>query len=468
MDNFKSASNGGETPSMEPLKAKIVAPAKQKEKQEAGPAPAGPINSPDAKEGPKLSALSRPEASPVPAGPINLREAKEGLTLVAPSRPHQRPLLRPVPARSLKRPEEKDTAAKAASPSPHAAGPGPGSSPAPTKTGDKVRPAGLKAVKAVQEKSAKSAAPAKKTAAPRTAVPSPPAAPEAKGPKCDLYAAPRVPVVTLASYFLLSMVLLAGWFYSGEEIITAKEGTGYVIGIVGGAMMLLLILYPLRKTARWMRHMGAVKNWFRAHMILGLIGPALILFHANFSMGSLNSSVALVAMLLVALSGLVGRYIYAGIHYGLYGKEMSLNELRKDFKDNSHGMIYVLDYAPAIRKRLLDFDAKALKAHYSFAGSIKGLVVTFFSAMRLRIVLSVALGRTLRVAARRGKWSHSEIKAQGRATRLYVSNHISAAMAIARFKVYERLFSLWHILHMPLFLMLVLTAIIHVIAVHMF
>ena len=34
--------------------------------------------------------------------------------------------------------------------------------------------------------------------------------------------------------------------------------------------------------------------------------------------------------------------------------------------------------------------------------------------------------------------------------------------------VYERLFSLWHVLHVPLFVILVLTAIIHVVAVHLY
>ncbi len=294
------------------------------------------------------------------------------------------------------------------------------------------------------------------------------AAAVAQGPKCDLYAAQKTSLTAIISYTLLAAVLFLGWLYRGEEIFTAKEGTGYIIGIVGASMMLLLVLYPIRKTARFMRRMGAVKHWFRAHMVLGLIGPALILFHSNFALGSLNSSVALVAMLLVAVSGLIGRYIYSGIHYGLYGKEMNLNELQKDFKDKSHAMGYVLDYAPAIQERILNFDNMALRPHYSFVGSLLWLGVTFFSALRLRVALAMVLRRTLRVAAKRNKWTPSELRAHDRATRLYIANHISSAMAISRFKVYERLFSLWHLLHLPLFIMLVLTAIIHVVAVHMF
>jgi hypothetical protein len=293
-------------------------------------------------------------------------------------------------------------------------------------------------------------------------------APMAEGPACDLYAPPKFSVATLIAYTLLAAALILGWAYRGEEILTAKEGAGYIIGIVGGSMMLLLVLYPLRKTARFMRRMGPIKHWFRAHMVLGLIGPALILFHANFSMGSLNSSVALMTMILVAVSGLIGRYIYAGIHYGLYGREMDLNELRNAFKDRRHGMKYVLDYAPAIQERILNFDARVLRPRYTFMGSLGGLAATSLAALWLRLVIALALRRTLRVAAKRHRWTREELKAHGRGARRYISNHIAAAMVIARFKVYERLFSLWHLLHLPLFLLLVLTAIIHVVAVHMF
>jgi hypothetical protein len=38
----------------------------------------------------------------------------------------------------------------------------------------------------------------------------------------------------------------------------------------------------------------------------------------------------------------------------------------------------------------------------------------------------------------------------------------------AAFGVSERLFSLWHVLHIPLFFVLVVAAIIHVVAVHFY
>jgi len=460
MDNRQSVFPGEEIPSVDHAQ-----PGKA----------ASTANETTSRPGDKASGIKGHEEKKKTAGagmrqarPLRLLKAGKGLQngVCSGQRPDDRK--RPAMVKPLKTHDVRQSALKTAHPGPRGTGSAPAPKPITIKTKDDYVPTVENKEKATPKKILKAAPQEAKKTAEAAAKPSSSAEPAAEGPKCDLYPGRKVPLATIISYFFLSMVLLGGWLYRGEEVITAKEGTGYFIGIAGGVMMLLLILYPIRKTARFMRRMGPIKHWFRLHMVFGLIGPSLILFHANFAMGSLNSSVTMAAMLLVAGSGLVGRYIYSHIHYGLYGKEMDLAGLKKDFETGSKGMVYVLDFAPAVRGRLLAFDAMALRPRYSFPGSLAGIMRTFFSALLLRIILLFSLGRTLHVAARRRKWSLAEKKAHGRATRLYITNHIAAAMAISRFKVYERLFSLWHILHMPLFFMLILTAIIHVIAVHMF
>ena len=46
--------------------------------------------------------------------------------------------------------------------------------------------------------------------------------------------------------------------------------------------------------------------------------------------------------------------------------------------------------------------------------------------------------------------------------------HLAAVKKAAAFALYERLFGLWHVLHLPLFVILVLAAGIHVVAAHLF
>ena len=50
----------------------------------------------------------------------------------------------------------------------------------------------------------------------------------------------------------------------------------------------------------------------------------------------------------------------------------------------------------------------------------------------------------------------------------HISLYIRAVKKAAALAFYERLFSLWHIFHLPLFVLLVVAATVHVFAAHFF
>jgi hypothetical protein len=102
-------------------------------------------------------------------------------------------------------------------------------------------------------------------------------------------------------------LLYFGWHFPTERYISPKRGVGYALGIVGGSLMLLLLVYSLRKRWSWLRFLGSTPSWFRFHMVLGVLGPLCILYRSEFSTGATNSNVALFCMLTVAGSGLIGR-----------------------------------------------------------------------------------------------------------------------------------------------------------------
>ncbi|MGC1458031.1 MAG: hypothetical protein WA825_07115, partial [Steroidobacteraceae bacterium] len=96
---------------------------------------------------------------------------------------------------------------------------------------------------------------------------------------------------------LIWCVVVAALVYLGshahlERYISPQYGLGYALGITGGSMMLALLIYSARKRAAWLRWMGSIPAWFQIHMVLGVAGPLLVLFHANFSLGATNSNVA--------------------------------------------------------------------------------------------------------------------------------------------------------------------------------
>ena len=53
-------------------------------------------------------------------------------------------------------------------------------------------------------------------------------------------------------------------------------------------------------------------------------------------------------------------------------------------------------------------------------------------------------------------------------TKRNLRNHLMEQRNIANLYLFERLFSFWHILHLPFFLMLCISTIVHILAVHMY
>jgi len=101
---------------------------------------------------------------------------------------------------------------------------------------------------------------------------------------------------------------------------------GHGLGIVGSAMMLILLLYSVRKRVRTMQHAGNIRYWLNYHIWLGVTGPLLVIFHTSFKFGGIVA-VSFWSMMGVALSGVLGRYLYLQIPHSLTGQELSAREL---------------------------------------------------------------------------------------------------------------------------------------------
>ena len=106
------------------------------------------------------------------------------------------------------------------------------------------------------------------------------------------------------------VLLLAAWAVSQGGLYTPASDFGYWLGVACGSLMLVLLIYPLRKRYRALSVLGPVRHWFRFHLFAGVAGPLIVLFHATFHVGSFNAAITLGSMLLVVASGLVGRYLY--------------------------------------------------------------------------------------------------------------------------------------------------------------
>jgi hypothetical protein len=268
-------------------------------------------------------------------------------------------------------------------------------------------------------------------------------------------------------FVVVCALIYFGWRFPTERYISPNRGVGYALGIIGGSLMLLLLVYSLRKRWAWLRFLGSTPSWFRFHMVLGVLGPLCILYHSNFSTGATNSNVALFCMLTVAGSGLIGRYIYAHIHHGLYGRKLELGELRES-AESLHAQAGI-SFLPELAARLEAAEQQVLRAgaRLSLLGVLKPLTVAIVS-VHLRWRLQAYVRRALRASARTSAVIASQRKRLRLTARSYIERRLAATRRVAAFESYERLFSLWHTLHVPLIFMMIIAAVVHVIAVHVY
>lgn len=257
---------------------------------------------------------------------------------------------------------------------------------------------------------------------------------------------------------ILVMVVWAGWKVAHGSYYKSGVGLGYNLGLVGGLMMLTLLMYSFRKHVKFMQGLGKLKYWFRIHMTLGVVGPTLVLFHTTFRTGSINAAVALYCMLLVAGSGLIGKFAYTRIHRGLYGSRSSLKEAYEEMAGSSGDIKSKLHFFPKVEKKIKSFEYEALeKKRGFFAG------VWFFLSFDVRrMLLAWRCKRYIQLKLGSDKHDLADEAAS------LVSQYLAQIQTVAQFKKFEQIFSAWHVLHIPLMYMMVATAIFHVIWVHMY
>lgn len=270
---------------------------------------------------------------------------------------------------------------------------------------------------------------------------------------------------------VFAVVLIAlAWFVATASPPPYKAGStfGHNMGWVGGGMMFFMLAYSLRKRFRFLNRLGHLRYWFQMHMVFGIVGPLLALFHSTFRIGAMNSRIALYSMLLVAGSGIIGRFVYRHIHHGLYGRKATLAEVEQQMKESAESMHSVFGLVPAIGEKLAGFQSFALsKLDGAWAHTWRFLILRQRGrsvAREVRREAWLALDRM----GREKNWSRYELSAQRRMVKEQINNYVEAIFSTATFATWERLFALWHIVHVPFIYLFFFSVIVHVIAHYMY
>jgi hypothetical protein len=118
---------------------------------------------------------------------------------------------------------------------------------------------------------------------------------------------------------------------------------GHGMGVVGSAMILLLLLYSVRKRGLMGIRFGRLRRWLDVHILFGVMGPLLITLHTAMKFHGIVS-ISYYSMLAVAFSGVFGRYIYMqiprdarGHALGLEKAQGRISEIKQSLSDY-HGL----------------------------------------------------------------------------------------------------------------------------------
>jgi hypothetical protein len=90
--------------------------------------------------------------------------------------------------------------------------------------------------------------------------------------------------------------------------VDGGSAIGLFFGIVGFGFMLFAAALGIRKRFPIWR-IGRAQHWMRGHLWLGTLALPLIFLHAGFHFGGWLTSILMVLLIIVTLSGLLGAYL---------------------------------------------------------------------------------------------------------------------------------------------------------------
>jgi hypothetical protein len=264
-----------------------------------------------------------------------------------------------------------------------------------------------------------------------------------------------------ASYYLLPMEERP---FSDKHALLKPSGTvGLKLGILGTVLFFIIFLYALRKLIPWLGRIGSARHWMDFHVIAGVTAPIVIAFHASFKFRGI-AGIAFWIMLAVALSGIVGRYLYSQIPRSLNAAELSLNDLASSEQELTDALSSQSIFSNEQLQRVLNVPTGE---HIRRIGPLLALGEMF--ALDLRLPFQVASLRrasstsidNLRTIGGLFSSSNPEVE---RVVRL-VRRKASFSRRVVFLGHTQRVFHLWHVIHRPFSYAFAVLAVMHIVVV---
>lgn len=233
------------------------------------------------------------------------------------------------------------------------------------------------------------------------------------------------------------------YFHEQNQLLKSSGLIGHGLGIVGSLMIVFGVFsYMVRKRIRRLSRIGVLKYWLEMHIFFCVLGPILILFHTAFKFGGIVA-LSFWSMVIVVLSGVIGRFIYLQIPHTIEGRQMSSLELDDMKLEMRKQILSTVEIDESIYELLDD----------SLVKSASGIFGFIWKSKHERKAIK-RLGNLLK-SQRLAKSKAKEV------VNLYKKQN-SLRKRIDRLKMMQDLFKYWHVAHLPFALIMLVIMIIHV------
>lgn len=226
---------------------------------------------------------------------------------------------------------------------------------------------------------------------------------------------------------------------------------GQSAGILALLIFLFLWLYPLRKSVSWLRWTGAMSRWLDVHVTVALVLPVLTAFHASWRFDGLIG-LGFWSMMVVCLSGVVGRYLYVHIPRSATGLELNAEEIAEERR------VLLLELARTARLPSPQLES-LLRSEPTPCDGL-GVLATLRQMVKDHWVRRRA-ARALRRVCAQVPGSRLDRKTLKRVAKL-ASREMALTQQARMLTATRRVFRLWHIAHRPFAIAALVAVLVHV------
>ncbi len=257
-------------------------------------------------------------------------------------------------------------------------------------------------------------------------------------------------VIISVGYDYYTTPLTERFFHEDYKVLKPSGSIGHGFGIIGTLLMVIgVVTYVVRKRSKRFARLGLLKYWLEFHIFLCTLGPILVMFHTAFKFGGIVS-ISFWSMVAVALSGVIGRYIYLQIPRSIDGVELSFEESNKLNFDLGYQLHqkYQLDNSILDKlEKFSDSESRAISIINLFPIMIKGF---WKDKSALREITS---------SLKKNNVSRQNIKEVKKVCKA----KLKLNRRLSLLKTTQKLFSYWHIIHFPFAVLMLVIMVVHVV-----